>query len=194
MEPLGAAQASPSRAESGSPGPVTAVTPAPQGGDEVDQIAAAWRRERPDLDLGPLQVMSRLTRLGKRLDLERRTAFDRHGLEPWEFDVLAALRRAGSPYGLSPGALVAQTLVTSGTMTNRIDRLAARGLVTREPSVTDRRGVRVIATTEGLRRVDSAFADLLDVERRLLAPVPSAQRADLAQALRALLRQFEGGA
>lgn len=159
--------------------------------DEVDQIATAWHREIPELDLGPLEVMSRLTRLGKRLDVERRTAFDRHGLEPWEFDVLAALRRAGSPYALSPGALVAQTLVTSGTMTNRIDRLAARGLVERRPSETDRRSVVVIASPEGLRRVDAAFAGLLDVERELLTPIPEAERANLAAALRALLLQFE---
>src|SRR5438270_11712156 len=93
--------------------------------DEVDRLVAAWRRERPDLDVQPLEVLSRVTRLARHLDRARRTAFAEHGLEPWEFDVLSALRRAGAPYQLSPGQLLTQTLVTSGTMTNRIDRLAA---------------------------------------------------------------------
>lgn len=114
--------------------------------DEVDRIVEAWRRERPDLDVAPLSVLSRVTRLARHLDLARRSAFARHQLEVWEFDVLSALRRAGEPYQLSPGTLVAQTLVTSGTMTNRIDRLAERGLVERLPAPGDRRGVLVHLT------------------------------------------------
>ena len=108
--------------------------------DEVDRIVAAWGRERPDLDTGPLEVLSRVTRLARHLDLARRGAFARHGLETWAFDVLSALRRAGEPYRLSPGVLLTQTLVTSGTMTNRIDRLVEHGLVRRRPSPDDRRG------------------------------------------------------
>ncbi|HEV7195886.1 MAG TPA: MarR family transcriptional regulator, partial [Pedococcus sp.] len=86
----------------------------PSPADDVDHIVAAWRRERPDLDVGPLHVFSRVSRLARRLDLDRAQAFARHQLEGWEFDVLSALRRAGSPYELSPGSLVRQTLVTSG--------------------------------------------------------------------------------
>src|SRR3954453_13315812 len=96
--------------------------------DEVDRIVLAWERERPDLDVRPLTVLSRVSRLARHLDLARRSAFARHDLETWEFDVLSALRRAGAPYRLSPGALLTQTLVTSGTMTNRIDRLGGAGL------------------------------------------------------------------
>ena len=99
--------------------------------DEVDDLVAAWRAERPDLDVEPLQVLSRVTRLARHLDRARRAAFAGHGLEPWEFDVLSALRRQGPPYQLSPGALLRTTLVTSGTMTNRIDRLEEAGLVSR---------------------------------------------------------------
>ena len=91
--------------------------------DEVDGVVEAWRRERPDLDVTPMQVLSRISRLARHLDRERAGAFSRHDLEYWEFDVLAALRRAGSPYHLTPGQLVKETLVTSGTMTNRVDRL-----------------------------------------------------------------------
>src|SRR5215213_8870473 len=94
--------------------------------DEVDRLVAAWKRERPDLEVEPMQVLSRVTRLARHLDLARRTAFAQHGLDTWEFDVLSALRRAGPPYQLSPGRLIRETMVTSGTMTNRVDRLAAR--------------------------------------------------------------------
>src|SRR5690606_12018244 len=94
--------------------------------DEVDRIVAAWRRERPDLDPEPLHVFSRISRLARHLELARRAAFASRGLEPWAFDVLSALRRAGAPYELTPGVLMSQTLVSSGTMTNRIDRLVAR--------------------------------------------------------------------
>lgn len=103
--------------------------------DEVDRLVAAWRRERPELDVDPLHVLSRVSRLARHLDLARRTAFAEHGLEAWEFDVLTALRRAGPPYRLSAGALLRATLVTSGTMTNRIDRLERSGLVDRKSVV-----------------------------------------------------------
>ena len=108
--------------------------------DEVDELIEAWERERSDLDLAPVAVFSRISRLARHLDLARREAFTAHGIESWEFDVLAALRRAGAPYELSPGRLLRETLVTSGTMTNRVDRLAARGLVERYPDPDDRRG------------------------------------------------------
>src|SRR5579859_2381974 len=91
--------------------------------DEVDELVAAWQAQRPDLDVEPLHVLSRISRLARHLDIARRGAFADHGLEAWEFDVLSALRRQGPPFQLSPGALIRATLVTSGTMTNRIDRL-----------------------------------------------------------------------
>src|SRR5882762_8218474 len=101
--------------------------------DEVDRLIEAWRRERPDLDYDSLAVLSRVSRLARHLDRARKATFTAHGLEAYEFDVLTALRRAGTPYELSPGELIAQTLVTSGTMTNRIDRLESHGLVRRRP-------------------------------------------------------------
>jgi DNA-binding MarR family transcriptional regulator len=159
--------------------------------DEVDRIVAAWARERPDLDVTPLTVLSRVSRLARHLDLARRGAFARHGLETWEFDVLSALRRAGVPYRMSPGALLTQTLVTSGTMTNRIDRLAERGLVERGPAPDDRRGVLVELTALGLARVDDALADLLTVERGLLGELGEPDRVRLAGLLRDLLEPFD---
>ena len=159
--------------------------------DEVDRIVAAWNRERPDLDVEPLTVLSRVLRLARHLDLARRASFAQHGLEPWEFDVLSALRRAGEPYSLSPGALLTQTLVTSGTMTNRIDRLVEHGLVERLPSPGDRRGVLVRLTGRGRAQVDAALSELLDVERGLLAGLPRADRARLADLLHDVIAPFD---
>lgn len=159
--------------------------------DDVDRIVSAWRRERPELDVTPLEILSRVSRLARRLDLARGAAFAEHGLDGWEFDVLSALRRAGAPYELSPGQLVAETLVTSGTMTNRVDRLLTRGYVERHPAPTDRRGVIVRLTPEGMRAVDAALDDLLTHERDLLSDLPRADRGSLAGQLRALLVSLE---
>jgi DNA-binding MarR family transcriptional regulator len=156
--------------------------------DEVDEIVDAWHRERPDLDTRPMQVLSRVTRLARHLDRARRSAFATHALEPWEFDVLSALRRSGPPYQLSPGRLVTETLVTSGTMTNRVDRLAERGLVAREADPADRRGVLVTLTPAGRRAVDGALDELLEQERALLASLPDTDADALADALRVLAR------
>ncbi|MDQ1286536.1 MAG: hypothetical protein QG622_101 [Actinomycetota bacterium] len=159
--------------------------------DEVGRLVAAWRRERPDLDVAPLEVLSRVTRLSRYLDRQRAAAFSGGGLEPWEFDVLAALRRSGDPYQLSPGTLVTETLVTSGTMTNRIDRLAARGLVRRLPDPDDGRGVLVRLTPPGQELVDRAMASLLTRERALLADLSAGERATLALLLRRLVAPFD---
>ncbi len=159
--------------------------------DEVDRILASWAAEAPGLDTEPLEILSRVSRLARHLDLERRAAFARHGLEVWEFDVLAALRREGPPYELSPGDLVHQTLSTSGTMTNRIDRLADRGLVERDRNPFDRRGVRVRLTSAGRQLVQLALEDLLAFERGVLDSLSAVERASLASSLRRLLRHFE---
>jgi DNA-binding MarR family transcriptional regulator len=162
--------------------------------DEVDDIVAGWCAERPDLDLEPLQVLSRVSRLARHLDRARRAAFAAHGLETWEFDVLSALRRQGSPYQLSPGALLRATLVTSGTMTNRIDRMAEGQLVRRLPDPQDKRGVLVQLTERGRTVADAALADLLRHERGLLAGLDPDDRGQLAALLRRLLSPFDADA
>ena len=159
--------------------------------DEVDLILAAWARELPDIDVTPLGSLSRISRLAKHLDRARKDAFAAHELDVWEFDVLAALRRQGRPYVLSPGELIRATLSTSGTMTNRVNRLEARGLVIRRPNNDDRRGVLVQLTGEGRVRVQQALADLLAYERRVLAAIEPEAREDLAVLLRRLLAPFE---
>ena len=159
--------------------------------DEVDRILQAWARETPDLDVSPLRVLSRVSRLARHLDFERRDAFAIHSLDTWEFDVLAALRREGPPYELSPGQLIQQTLSTSGTMTNRIDRLAARGLVERLPDPRDRRGVRVRLLTPGRELVEVALADLLEREQHILDGLSVGEREQIAALLRRLVQPFE---
>jgi DNA-binding MarR family transcriptional regulator len=159
--------------------------------DEVDDLVTAWRAQRPDLDVEPMQVLSRISRLARHLDIARRGAFADHGLETWEFDVLSALRRQGPPFQLTPGALLRATLVTSGTMTNRIDRLATAGLVRREPDPKDKRGVLVTLTEQGVAKADAALADLLRRERALLAGLDRGERQHLADLMRILLAPFD---
>ncbi|MEY3101210.1 MAG: hypothetical protein RL435_356 [Actinomycetota bacterium] len=159
--------------------------------DEVDSLVAAWRRERPDLDVAPLEVLSRVTRLARQLDIARRAAFAEHGLETWGFDVLAALRRAGTPYQLTPGQLIHENLVTSGTITNRLDRLESDGLLARHPDPSDGRGTLVRITNKGIAVVDAALVDLLNREKELLQSLNSEERAELARFLSRMLTQFE---
>lgn len=159
--------------------------------DEVDRLVAAWARERPGLDTTPMLVLSRVTRLARHLDLARREAFEAHQLETWEFDVLTALRRSGAPYQLSPGRLLRETMVTSGTMTNRVDRLATKGLVVRMPDPDDRRGVLVRLTSDGRNRVDAALDGLLEQERLLLDSLTTSQRESLAAMLRVVVAPFD---
>jgi DNA-binding MarR family transcriptional regulator len=157
--------------------------------DEVDRLIAAWKRERPDLDLSPLSVLSRITRIARHLDIARRDAFG--DLENWGFDVLAALRRAGVPHQLSPGQLMQETMVTSGTMTNRLDRLEELDLITREQDPDDGRGSLVTLTKAGIRAVDSALEDLLDNERKLLKALTAKDRDTLAELLSTLVTEFD---
>jgi len=156
--------------------------------DEVDEIVAAWRRERPDLDVEPLQVLSRISRLAAVLDVRRADAFVGHGLQAHEFDVLSVLRRSGEPFERTAGELATLTHVTTGTMTSRLDRLVARGFVTRRPDPDDGRIVRVRLSDIGRERVDAAFAALLTSEQQLLATLDATQSAELATSLRSLLK------
>ena len=155
--------------------------------DEVDRIALAWQREQPALDLAPLHVLSRVTRLARHLDRARRAAFAAHGLEAGEFDVLAALRRSGPPYEASPGRLGSQTMVTSGTMTARLDKLEFRGFVSRRTDPSDGRAVIVALTEQGRDVVGAALATLVSAEADLLAGLSETEQTSLADLLRRVL-------
>jgi DNA-binding MarR family transcriptional regulator len=159
--------------------------------DHVGRIQAQWERERPDLDVAPQGVYGRLHRLADRLRDELEVEFRRFGLGEGEFDVLAALRRAGEPYELAPGELARHTMVTSGAATKRIDRLEAAGLVSRRISDDDHRG-RVIALTDaGKRVIDDAFSAHMANEHRLMATLSAREAQDLERLLAKWLAAFE---
>ncbi|NLT29402.1 MAG: MarR family transcriptional regulator [Propionibacterium sp.] len=167
------------------------MTTSPHTTDEVDALVADWVRERPDLNTKPLLIFSRITRIAVLLDRARQSAFTDHGVTGWEFDVLAALRRSGHPYRLTPGQLLRETMVTSGTMTTRVDRLTERGLVERLPDPSDRRGVLVAMTEQGRLVVDGALDALVTAEEEILAGLDTADRQELAALLRRLSAAFD---
>lgn len=151
--------------------------------DRVARIQAEWRRERPELDVSPQGIFGRLARLSIAIDAELEHVFQQHGLTTGEFDVLAALRRAGAPYERTPSALAESTMITAGGLTKRVDRLEVAGLVSRRRSETDGR-VRVVALTDaGLALVERSFEAHLANEHRLLAPLDAADRAALERLL-----------
>jgi len=155
--------------------------------DHVDQVLAQWHRERPDVDVTPMGVVSRVKRLAKLFEQATSENFARHDLEPREFDVMATLRRSGPPYSLAAGALGRALMITSGTVTNRIDGLEANGFVRRVDDPDDRRGVRIELTGAGLRKLDAVLAHHLATERALLAALSDAQQTQLAGLMRRLL-------
>ena len=157
--------------------------------DAVDRILGQWRRERPDLadELWPIGLVGRVQRLDRILDRELKAFYAQRDLELWEADVLLTLRRAGAPYALTPGALLKAAMVTSGAMTNRIDRLEAKGLVVRSPGPDDRRSVRVQLTSRALELIEEFFADHIANEARLFSALTVTERVQLANGLRTAL-------
>jgi DNA-binding MarR family transcriptional regulator len=157
--------------------------------DAVDRILDQWRRERPDVadELWPMELIGRVQRLNRVLERELKAFYADRDLELWEADVLLTLRRAGAPYALTPGALLKAAMVTSGAMTNRIDRLEAKGLVERSPGPDDRRSVRVQLTPRALELIDEFFADHLTNEARLFSALTATERGRLAELLRTAL-------
>jgi len=162
-----------------------------QAPDRVAQIQQAWRRERPDLDPSPQGVIARLHRIGLELTERLVAVYAEFGLSEGEFDVLATLRRAGEPYERAAGELADHTLVTTGGLTKRVDRLAARGLVERRAEASDARRRLVRLTPEGLDLIDRAFTAHLANEHRILEELGSADAAALEPLLTRWLRVLD---
>lgn len=152
--------------------------------DHVDRVLAQWSVERPDLDVSPVGVIARLHRIGDRLRAEAIALFEQYGLGEGEFDVLATLRRSGAPYELAPSALARHTMVTTGAISKRLDRLEAAGLVQRRTSERDGRGRFVGLTELGIATIDEAFASHMRNEARLLASLDAEQQTQLEALLR----------
>ncbi|MFB2555401.1 MarR family winged helix-turn-helix transcriptional regulator [Herbiconiux liangxiaofengii] len=161
--------------------------------DRVSSIQEEWRRERPDLDVSPQGVIGRLHRLAARLTAELVPVYERFGLGEGEFDVLATLRRAGEPFERAPGELAQHTMVTTGAMSKRLDRLEAAGLVVRRSAGGDGRRRVVALTADGRRLIDEAFAAHMENEARLVATLGERDRRDLERILSGWLAELDDG-
>jgi DNA-binding MarR family transcriptional regulator len=159
--------------------------------DHLDQILAQWRRERPELNVAPMGLMGRLLRTADLADATLADGLTKYRLGPGWFDLMAALRRAGPPYELNPTRLMRATMVSSGGMTKRLDRLAEAGLVARRPDPDDRRGILVRLTPRGVRTIDQAVETHLANEERALRSLTPSQRRTLDGLLRTLLGDLE---
>jgi DNA-binding MarR family transcriptional regulator len=160
--------------------------------DAVDRIAEQWARERPELDVGPMLLVGRIHRLAGLLDQELRPVFAQAGLGNGDFDVLASLRRAGAPYQLTPTELAGTTMVTSGAVTKRVDRLVKDGLVERRASETDGRGRVIALTRKGKQVQERLHPQHLANEERLVAALDDDERRQLGRLLSKLLLSLEG--
>ena len=154
--------------------------------DKIDRILAQWNKERPDLDVGSMGVIGRVKRLYQGLTSEMDKTFAAHGLNHAKFDVLATLRRSGAPYRLSPNDLLAATMVTSGTMTNRIDQLVKAGLVERIQNPDDGRSFLIALTDKGFEIIEEAVDDHVATQTRLTAGLSPEE----TEALNKLLKKF----
>ena len=159
--------------------------------DAVDRILEQWQRERPDLDCSPMGPIGRLKRCTLLLEPRIESAFIRHDLVRWEFDMLATLRRAGAPFILSPTQLFSTLMITSGTMTHRLKALEKRGFITRLPDPDDARSLLVALTEAGRERIDEAVESHVENERQLLAGLSTEQRQQLDRALKVFMRLLE---
>jgi DNA-binding MarR family transcriptional regulator len=159
--------------------------------DRIDEIVAQWARERPDIDAEPMALVGRIQRVAAALRPQLDRVHERFGLSGELFDVLASLRRSGAPYELTPTQLYREMMLSSGAMTNRIDRLEDEGLVQRRPDPSDRRGTLVALTKKGKALIDRALGEHVANERRLLAVLGERERAQLASLLRKLSSELE---
>lgn len=159
--------------------------------DSVDKIVGQWNRERPELDVAPMSLIGRVLKIARHLNAGMEKTFAAHGLNFPSFDVLATLRRNGPPFALSPSDLMEEMMITSGTMTNRIDQLVKQGYVERVPSQTDRRSFLIRLTKDGRTLIDTVVSDHVATQKQLVAGLSEAQREEANALLSVLLSSFE---
>ena len=159
--------------------------------DRVDSIVAQWNRERPDVDVSPMQIVGRILRAARYFDPALERVFTKYGLDFGLFDVLATLRRSGPPYALAPRALNRWCMLSSGAMTKRLDRLERLGLIARKADPRDRRGLQVVLSAAGLELVDQVLVAHVENEEELLGALSVEERAELTGLLRRLLLSLE---
>ncbi len=157
---------------------------------DIEDIRAQWAKQRPDLNTAPMGLIGRMVRLTALLDQEMNKTFATHGLNFASFDVLATLLRSGPPHALPPNRLLETMMVTSGTMTNRIDQLVKEGLVRRLPNPNDKRSVQVQLTEAGFTKINAAVSDHVKTQKRLVAGFTEDEQATLNQLLDQGLRHL----
>ncbi len=159
--------------------------------DRVDRIEAAWRRERPDIDVSSVGIVTRIWRIGRHLEQHRKQRLDLLGTDRATLDVLATLRRSGPPYQRTAGELMQSALITSGGVSQRLEKLERAGLITRQVDLGDRRRVEVRLTPAGVELVDSVVSDVMEHETKLLTRLSPEEQATMVRLLRKLLGEFE---
>ncbi|MCX2789511.1 MULTISPECIES: MarR family winged helix-turn-helix transcriptional regulator [Vibrio] len=159
--------------------------------DAIDRVVSQWAKEKPELDTEPMAIMGRLMRIAKHMENHVAELHKRYDLKMGEFDVLATLRRSGQPYRLTPSELISSMMLTSGAMTNRLDKLEKKGLIAREHSKEDRRSVTVELTAKGFELIDSLIEQHLQAQHELMGSLSNAEKGQVNQALKLLLPQYE---
>ncbi|MCE7730942.1 MarR family winged helix-turn-helix transcriptional regulator [Vibrio campbellii] len=159
--------------------------------DAIDRVVSQWAKEKPELDTEPMAIMGRLMRIAKHMENHVAELHKRYDLKMGEFDVLATLRRSGQPYRLTPSELISSMMLTSGAMTNRLDKLEKKGLIAREHSKEDRRSVTVELTAKGFELIDSLIEQHLQAQHELMGSLSSTEKGQINQALKLLLPQYE---
>jgi DNA-binding MarR family transcriptional regulator len=170
---------------------IEAAEPPVADDDGIDRVEQAWVRERPDIDITSIGIVSRIWRVSRHLERERKDHLAALGTDRVTLDVLAMLRRSGPPYRLTAGELTHASLITSGGVSQRLDKLEKAGLVLRRIHTEDRRRIDVELTPAGMQLVDSVLADLMEHESKLLDELTPAEKEDLRRTLKRLLARFE---
>ncbi|GAL35251.1 MarR family winged helix-turn-helix transcriptional regulator [Vibrio maritimus] len=159
--------------------------------DAIDRVVEQWAKQKPELDTDPMAMMGRLMRIAKYMETKVADLHKKYDLKLGEFDVLATLRRSGKPYRLTPSELIDTMMLTSGAMTNRLDKLENKGLISREHSKEDRRSVTVQLTQDGLVLIDKLIEEHADVQKSLVKSMTAAQKKQANQLLKVWLSQYE---
>ncbi|MEZ9462850.1 MarR family winged helix-turn-helix transcriptional regulator [Vibrio splendidus] len=159
--------------------------------DAIDRVVEQWAKEKPELETEPMAMMGRIMRIAKYMEMQVAELHKKYDMKLGEFDVLATLRRSGKPYRLTPSELIGSMMLTSGAMTNRLDKLEAKGLISREHSKEDRRSVSVQLTKDGLILIDQMMTEHVEMQKKLVKSLSASQKKNTNQLLKTWLSAYE---
>ncbi|MCG9546109.1 MarR family transcriptional regulator [Vibrio sp. Isolate33] len=159
--------------------------------DAIDRVVEQWAKEKPELETEPMAMMGRIMRIAKYMETQVADLHKKYDMKLGEFDVLATLRRSGKPYRLTPSELIGSMMLTSGAMTNRLDKLEAKELISREHSKEDRRSVSVKLTKDGLVLIDEMMTEHVEMQKKLVKSLSASQKKNTNQLLKTWLSAYE---